>query len=327
MLGIASCGPAEDGAATAPMGEARSSGSQRAQELGAFLASHFSLPIPAQGEPPAGFSEADRSLDPETCGACHPQQFADWQTTLHAGAFSPGFSGQLLEGSLSAPASVRSCQTCHVPLAEQQPWNAKGEVEPAYQERLRGQGLVCAGCHVRQHRRFGPPRRADAGPLVLPVPHGGFEGRAEFQQARFCGECHQFWDDTGVNGKPIENTFVEWQQSPQAAAGRQCQGCHMPDRQHLWRGIHHPETVRQAVDVDLVPISLDEATLRAALVLLSRDVGHAFPTYVTPRVFLLVAQLDAAGEAGMQTGLVDRPGNHPQPPSEHPVYTDFRSVL
>jgi len=40
----------------------------------------------------------------------------------------------------------------------------------------------------------------------------------------------------------------------------------------------------------------------------------------------VVVELDAAGEAGMRTGLVDRPGNHPQPPSDHPVYGDFRSL-
>ena len=40
----------------------------------------------------------------------------------------------------------------------------------------------------------------------------------------------------------------------------------------------------------------------------------------------LVLELDAAGEAGMRTGLLDRPGNHPQPPSDHPVYRDFRPI-
>jgi enolase-phosphatase E1 len=40
----------------------------------------------------------------------------------------------------------------------------------------------------------------------------------------------------------------------------------------------------------------------------------------------VVAELDAAGAAGMQTGLLDRPGNQPQPPSNHPVYRDFRTL-
>ncbi len=40
----------------------------------------------------------------------------------------------------------------------------------------------------------------------------------------------------------------------------------------------------------------------------------------------VVGELDAAGGAGMQTGLLDRPGNPSQPPSDHPVYRDFRSL-
>jgi hypothetical protein len=69
----------------------------------------------------------------------------------------------------------------------------------------------------------------------------------------------------------------------------------MPDRAHTWRGIHDPEMVRAAVAVDLVPGEPEGDTVTAALVLASREVGHAFPTYVTPRVFLAVWQEDAAG--------------------------------
>jgi hypothetical protein len=128
-----------------------------------------------------------------------------------------------------------------------------------------------------------------------PLPHGGFAARSEFSESRFCAPCHQFFDDPGVNGKPVENTFAEWRASPHAAEGRSCQSCHMPDRAHDWRGIHDPETVRAAVDVDLVAEGLRGPTLLAALVLASRDVGHHFPTYVTPRVFLAVFQVDAGG--------------------------------
>jgi hypothetical protein len=53
--------------------------------------------------------------------------------------------------------------------------------------------------------------------------------------------------------------------------------------------------VRSAVAVDLVTIALDGDEVTAALVLANRDVGHAFPTYVTPRVFLAVWQIDRDG--------------------------------
>ncbi len=272
-------------------------GSEEERILGPFLAEHWvSLPLPAQGEPPEAWSAPEKSLDPASCGACHPVQLAQWRTSLHAAAYSPGFSGQLIEGGLATADNVRQCQSCHAPLAEQQPFAASGAAEPRFDARLRDQGLVCAGCHVRAHRRYGPPRRPELPAPTAALPHGGFTARPEFEESRFCATCHQFFDDAGVNGKPVENTWREWKQSRFAAEGRTCQSCHMPDRAHTWRGIHDPETVRAAVDVALVPLELAGPELSAALVLTSREVGHAFPTYVTPRVFLAAWQEDAAGD-------------------------------
>lgn len=272
--------------------------------LGPFLSAHWSIPLTAQGSPPPSFSAAEASLQPAICGACHPEQYAQWSGSLHAAAYSPGLAGQLIEGSLAHPFEQRNCQSCHTPLAEQQPYDASLRPNPAFSAELRAQGLVCAGCHVREYRTFGPPRRADAGPQPDPLPHGGFEARTEYLESRFCAECHQFFDDAGVNGKPLENTFREWEQSPQAAAGRHCQDCHMPDRAHLWRGIHDSETVRQAVEIEFFPADLDGDRLEASLVLQNRDVGHAFPTYVTPRVFLEIFQTDADAQELPETRLV-----------------------
>ena len=276
--------------------DASSSASEFERVLGPFLSPHWRLPVPAQGEAPVGFSDAERSLDPQICGACHPKQLAEWRTSLHAAAFSPGFAGQLVEGALAHPAEIRACQRCHAPLAEQQPFNAALAPEALFDAELRAQGIVCASCHVRSYRHFGPPRRAELPPLPATLPHGGFEEREEYLDSRFCAACHQFFDDAGANGKPVENTYKEWLASPQAEAGRQCQDCHMPDRQHLWRGIHEPEMVRAAIDVELSPLTLSGSRLEAVLVLRNRDVGHAFPTYVTPRVELVLVQRDAAGE-------------------------------
>jgi hypothetical protein len=212
---------------------------------------------------------------------------------MHAAAFSPGFAGQLIEGDLATPHAVRECQTCHAPLEEQQPFAANGSWQSAHDADLQQQGVVCAACHVRGRRTHGPPRRPELLPVPDPVPHGGFEVRTEYLESRFCAACHQFFDDPGVNGKPIENTFAEWAASPQAQAGRACQDCHMPDRAHLWRGVHDPETVRNAVDVELILDNSGLAELRGSLRVTNRDVGHAFPTYVTPRVFLEIFQVDS----------------------------------
>ncbi|MCG8592582.1 MAG: hypothetical protein MJE66_25105 [Proteobacteria bacterium] len=268
--------------------------SEREQVLGPFLSAHWQLPIPPQGPIPPGWSPAEADLAPATCGACHPKQFAEWKTSFHAAAYSPGFAGQLVEGELAEPGALRHCQTCHTPLAEQQPVTETGAANPVYDPELRRQGLVCAGCHVRAHERRGPPRRPELAPLAPVLPHGGFEAHPEFQESRFCATCHQFFDDAGIDGVPIQNTYAEWRASPQAAAGRSCQSCHMPDRAHTWRGIHDPDMVRQGVDVALRDTQLADV-LTTTLVVTNRDVGHAFPTYVTPRVFLSLYQEDADG--------------------------------
>ena len=261
-----------------------------------FLDAHWErLPLPPQGPPPPGFTPVEASLDPRTCGSCHPQQYADWSTSLHADAYSPGLAGQLVEGALAHPGEVRNCLSCHTPLGEQQPFTATGQAEPAFDPSLQEQGIACASCHVRAHQHYGPPRRGAPPPEDSVLPHGGFEARTEFQESAFCAPCHQFFDDAGVAGKPLENTWAEWAASPQAREGETCQSCHMPDRRHLWRGIHDPEMVRGAVPVELVPVRATAGRAAAELRIRSEGVGHAFPTYTTPRVFAALWQVDETG--------------------------------
>jgi hypothetical protein len=69
----------------------------------------------------------------------------------------------------------------------------------------------------------------------------------------------------------------------------------MPDRAHRWRGIHDPETVRAAVPAELFVEEAEPGRVRGALVLAAEGVGHAFPSYVTPRVFVAAWQEDEAG--------------------------------
>lgn len=72
----------------------------------------------------------------------------------------------------------------------------------------------------------------------------------------------------------------------------------MPDRRHLWRGIHDPEMVKSGVEIAL---TTDRARyepddkLHASLTITNANVGHYFPTYVTPRI-LVRAELTAGGE-------------------------------
>jgi hypothetical protein len=278
-----------------------SSGSGLAQVL---PADHWQRPLAPQGKAPAEWTQQERSLKPEDCGGCHAHELAQWRTSLHSKALSPGLVGQLLTYDAEDAAA---CMQCHAPLAEQrQAFEAARRKEKAHlaaEQGLAAAGNSCAGCHVRGNRRFGPPRR-DTGAVGQSdpnEPHGGVVRTADFEKSEFCAACHQFSQDQAINGKPLENTNVEWQASPAASEGKTCQSCHMPERQHLWRGIHDPDMVRSGVTPDF----LAKPSL-AVFRLTNTGVGHAFPTYVTPKVMMMGIALDKMGEpiAGTEVSSV-----------------------
>lgn len=236
-------------------------------------------------------------MTPQSCGTCHPAQLSDWKTALHARSMGPGVTGQLVELWRTDPESARLCLTCHAPLAEQQPEN-----RAIFDAALQGQGVACAACHVRRHQRFGPPRREQPPQASLPtasLPHDGATRTPAFTTSEFCSSCHQFEaDGFALNGKLLENTYEEWKASPAAARGVQCQGCHMPDRRHLWRGIHDLQMVRSGVVIDVAtdrPRYQPRDEVAARITITAPGVGHHFPTYVTPRVVVRAALVDAAG--------------------------------
>ncbi len=271
-----------------------------------FLRRHWRQPLAPQGSPPARFSPLEASLQPDACGTCHPTQHADWTTSLHAASMGPGVAGQLVEMLESDPPSALGCLACHAPLAEQSPLVAAGAASrpnPAYDRALGAHGLTCAGCHVRAHERFGPPRRdgslASAAPRDT-LPHHGVTRTPAFLRSEFCQGCHQFTPDgLALNGTLLEDTYNEWKASRFAREGVQCQDCHMPDRRHLWRGIHDAGMVRSGLTIAATTgavRSRSGETATATLSVTNTRVGHAFPTYVTPRVVLRAELVDAAGQ-------------------------------
>ena len=265
--------------------------SARTQGHGFDPSGFWRAPLASQGKLPPDWTSLERSLAPEDCGQCHADQLQQWRTSRHAQAFSPGLVGQLLTFDA---ADTAECMRCHAPLAEQHAaFEAARTVGLAHrpeQQGLASAGNGCGGCHVRHHRRFGPPQR-----------NSGATGQSElaapfFESPEFCSGCHQFPAELAVNGKPLENTYVEWKASPQASRQVTCQTCHMPDRRHLWRGIHDPAMVAAA----LTPrITSDAAGVRFEIA--NTGAGHAFPTYVTPRVVMNAVALDAEGKPRPET--------------------------
>jgi hypothetical protein len=271
-----------------------------------FLKQHWQIPLFPQGKPSADWSSQESTLSPEACGSCHPSQFKDWQTTVHGRSVGPGLLGQTPTLLREEPKTAKVCYTCHAPLSEQQEVISSGQQirkNVNFDSNLQSKGLTCAACHVRNNQRYGPPRLDGSLESTKPpdqLSHGGATRTPAFERAEFCMGCHQFQPDgNALNGKLLENTYNEWKNGPYAAQGIQCQQCHMPDRRHLWRGIHDPDMVKEGVTIDL---QLSQATykvgekLEATLTLTNSGVGHYFPTYVTPKVVLRIQLLDPNGQ-------------------------------
>ncbi len=292
---------------------------QALAESGGGLQKHWSHPLPPQGKAPPGWTKLEKSLFPDQCGVCHPAQKNAWQNSRHARATGPGFEGQALKMIHAADPKKTGtyfmCTRCHAPLHEQRALLRTGQPNPQFSPRLYDTGVSCAACHVRSHQRHGPPGRTP--PMAKP-PHGGYTAHTFFQKSDFCATCHQFRPKTqkqflaqSLKGKLFENTFEEWKKSPFAARGVPCQGCHMPDRQHLFRGIHHPDMVRRGLKITPGPLKADtDGKQRWRVVVKSQWVGHLFPTYTTPQVFVSFYQTDGRGKMLPTTRVRFRIGWH-----------------
>lgn len=269
------------------------------ESVESFLANHWNHPLPPQGAPVVDRPALEASLDAASCAQCHTAQWEAWGGSLHSRTMGPGIQWQL---RLMNQEQGNRCLRCHAPLAEQKAlvalergWSAApAKARPDYVPAdLHRQGVACAACHVRGHDRFGPPARAET--RLQGTAHGGFTAHDAFEDSRFCATCHQFPEDgPRVAGKLQEDTLAQWQASP--FAGKQsCQQCHMPERQHLFRGIHDPEMVRKALTVELIPLR-ENGRAVARVRLSNTGAGHHFPTYMVPKVYARLALLGPDGE-------------------------------
>ncbi len=270
----------------------------------------FGDPIELQGDPPDSLAPAQTSLSAEQCARCHKKQAREWRGSIHAFAGSPGLTAQLLQMEREGDyAQIESCQNCHNPLAEAQPalraerlGDARGGDDPLYDSpmfdsELRDEGVNCATCHVRDWQRHGPDSRPGTG--LRPQPGYPREELAIYERADFCLPCHQQTPrNSAVAGRPLLNTYREWLEGPYMPRGIQCQHCHMPNREHTFKGIHDRDTFRQAIDLETLAGRFGgggEVSVRARL--WNVGAGHFLPTTPTPAAWLEIRLLDSDGGA------------------------------
>jgi mono/diheme cytochrome c family protein len=267
----------------------------------------FGGALELQGEPPPSLAPAQASLSAQQCARCHKKQVREWRGSMHAFAGSPGLVAQLLamerDGNYR---EVESCQRCHNPLAEAQPalraahWGGDPNdraytPNPRFDAELRDEGVNCATCHVRGWRRHGPASREGSG--LRDAPGYPRDQLAIYGRADFCLPCHQQTPrNSRISGRPLLNTYREWLEGPYMPRGIQCQHCHMPNREHTFKGVHDEDTFRQAIDLEVIAgrsARTGAVSVRARL--WNIGAGHFLPTTPTPAVWLDIRLVDDAG--------------------------------
>ncbi|MBI3752605.1 MAG: hypothetical protein HY266_00980 [Deltaproteobacteria bacterium] len=253
-----------------------------------FLLEYWERPIALQTH------QNDFALYPEECGQCHKDQYTDWKDSLHSKSVGPGLMGQL--NPFQDTQFAQSCYFCHAPMEEQtemkgQKARGKGQEEyiknPSFDNKLKLSGVSCSVCHLREGKVYGPMRRVKGQGSRVRDNHDGFIEKDFFEKAEFCAACHQLDEGYELNGKLLVNTYREWKESIYGKNNVTCQNCHMPDRQHLWRGIHDRETVLLGIRIKSVRLEKG-----ARLIITNSGVGHYFPTYAPPLVVVRGFMLD-----------------------------------
>ncbi len=246
-------------------------------------------------------------LYPKNCGICHKQQYDAWKGSLHSMAMSPGLMGQL--NPKDDPEFANSCYFCHAPLTEQAEVKAgsmvKGEgsseyiKNPTFDNKLKHSGVSCPVCHLREGKVYGPPESKGQGARGKgqeKTAHNGFIEKDFFEQAEFCAACHQMDEGYELNGKVLTNTYKEWKESDYSKNNITCQNCHMPDRQHLFRGIHDSDMVKRGVSFEILAKEIRKDSIKVSLIITNSGVGHYFPTYATPLIVIRGFMLDSKGK-------------------------------
>lgn len=229
-------------------------------------------------EPGAAVESVRAAIDPtpQACGKCHAEVVEAWQHSMHAHAWDdPVFRLEYDARPLA------SCRDCHAP-----PTSAPG----------RATGIDCATCHVRDGEILAM-RTSAAGMKAHPMRRAPELGTPEQ-----CGECHQFaFLDDGVHdpNEALQDTLVEFRESDAFARGQTCQSCHMPGGSHALLGIHDPEMLARAVDVEVLA-RRSEGGIDVAVTVRGADIGHAFPTGDVFRRAVLRVHTASGAEAELE---------------------------
>lgn len=256
-----------------------------------------------------------------SCGNCHQAIFDEWRGSAHGRTGDESrFLSSLMDVAKTRPDGTAVCASCHNPA----PFP---DAASKFDDVKRSDNVHCDYCHKvtgpaggevgLTHGRYGLKVLR---PAEGQVTFGPFDDASRpdnafspFQKdSRLCASCHE----GVVFGVHAYSTYSEWQVSPAAKIGQQCQTCHMKPtgkmtnmapgaggaardpmtlgNHHFFEGSHR-EMLQRSLRLKL-DVSPTADGLRAIVEVRADDVGHRVPTGLPDRhLVLLVEAVDASG--------------------------------
>ncbi|HOX87327.1 MAG TPA: multiheme c-type cytochrome [bacterium] len=285
----------------------------------------FAQELPA-GAAKLGTHRYDEFEKPEACKSCHIDIYFQWQQAMMSEAYTHHWDeieyfDLAVEHAKKDPSfkePVDGCNGCHTPMA----YMAGDVTPPRPSENSRAnESVSCEVCHtivgwtgeVPYNFSFqtSPGRVKYGAKPGLVSPHHETKSLSLYNQAEYCGNCHNEQSPFGIW---VKSTQIEWKEGPYSKENVPCQTCHMPKArgrnaimaeedlvaQHLFHGAHDPGKLASAVELRMHPDERElpyDATVVISVQLFNAKAGHKFPTgSVEDRIaWLHVTATDAEG--------------------------------
>lgn len=249
-------------------------------------------------------------LSAKECAVCHQDFYDEWQTSIHSQAWVEPY----FQTDWKFDGEQHSCRLCHTPLDKQQPdkvlgyrdtdkWDPITEKNSEFDIGLQHEGVTCAACHYREGKILGiygntsaphPVKKLDD-PNQVCIRCHIVEGERWDTFFRFppCGTVAEIKATAGEsdtsNKAQVIGSTGEQLIAKNSTLG--CVDCHMPllkraivkggierqTRQHLWRGGHDNQMVKNALDIKVSKQKLKGKRV-LTLSIVNTGAAHFVPT-------------------------------------------------
>ncbi|MEE9320901.1 MAG: multiheme c-type cytochrome [Granulosicoccus sp.] len=255
---------------------------------------------PISEQVPEGLADMKAS----TCGSCHTEIYAEWQTTIHARSWSEDY----FQIDWAYDNKKQNCLNCHTPMKNQQTsllvgfedddfWKPLLESNPDFDASFQQEGVTCAACHVRNGSVMGPHGVEDA-------PHATTYNPAMRSGMEVCVRCHVTGATNEVSiGSP--NICTTMNEIEAGNIQPNCIDCHMPPvtrplvagyparkgRHHYWRGGHDPAMVAKDLDIAIKQVAKKDGRFTYEINLTNIGTHHKLPTGTPDRNIVVTMSL------------------------------------